>query len=159
MKIKPFTQLKRFFITHASTAHENSDCSDLLGDFSCDQTMQKAGQILEASIEVLTRAGPLLKRTSLYMWRKTLQPATLFAVLNIPPVCYEFPNLAVRAILEWTPGWAWRQSEDRELRLKKTSNPFEKKGKIQTESFFIMTCWGQEYSNMKPFEGQILQTQ
>lgn len=76
---------------------------------------------------MLTPAGPLLKRTSLYMWRKKLQPATLFVVLNIPPVCYEFPNLAMRAILEWTPGRAWRQSEDRELHLKNTSNPFEKR--------------------------------
>lgn len=90
------------------------------------------------------------------MWRKTSQPATLFVVLDILPVCYEFPNLAMRAILVWTPGWAWRQSEDRELHLKKTSNPFEKKEKY-TQSFFIMTCWGQEYSNMNPFEGQILQ--
>lgn len=62
--------------------------------------MQKAGQILETSTEVLTRAGPLVKQTSLYMRRKKLQPATLFVVLNMPPVCYEFPNLAMRAILE-----------------------------------------------------------
>lgn len=136
MKIKPFTQLKRFFITRASTAHENSDCSDLFGNFSCDQTMQKAGQILETSTEVLTRAGPLLKWTSLYMWRKKLQPATLFVVLNIPPVCYEFPNLAVRAILEWTPGRAWRQSEDRELHLKKTSNPSETRKNIDRIFFY-----------------------
>ncbi len=66
MKIKPLTVLERFFITHASTAHKNSDCSDLLGNFSCDQTMQNTGQILDTS-EVPTRAAPLLKPTSLNM--------------------------------------------------------------------------------------------
>lgn len=60
------------------------------------------------------------------MWRKELQPATVFVVSNIPPVCYEFPNLAMWAILEWTPGRDWRQSEDRELHLKNTWNPFKK---------------------------------
>lgn len=54
MKIKPFTQLKRFFITCESPAYENSNCSDLFDNFSCDQTMQKAGQILETASEVLT---------------------------------------------------------------------------------------------------------
>lgn len=87
---------------------------------------------------MLTWAGPLVKQTSLYMWRKKLQPATLFVVLNMPPVCYEFPNLDMRAILEWTPGRVWRQSEDRELHLKKTPNPLkeEKIRLFQTESFF-----------------------
>lgn len=37
MKIKPFTQLQA-----GSPAHENSNCSDLFGNISCDQTMQKA---------------------------------------------------------------------------------------------------------------------
>lgn len=41
MKIKPLMLLKQFFIIHASTAQENSNCSDLLGNFSYDQTMQK----------------------------------------------------------------------------------------------------------------------
>ena len=81
------------------------------------------------------------------MWSKKLQPATLFVVLNMPPVCYEFPNLAMRAILEWTPGRAWRQSEDRELHLK-DSKPFERRKIFQAESFFIMTCWSQDSSDM-----------
>lgn len=91
---------------------------------------------------------PLLKQISLNMWRKKLQPATLFVVLNIPPLCYEFPNLAMRPILEWTPGRAWRQSEDRELHLKKTSSLFNR-------IFSIMTCWGPEYLDTNPFEEQI----
>jgi len=93
--------------------------------------MLKAGQTLETATEVLTGAGAPLKQTSRNMWRKILQPATLFVVSNIPPVCYEFPNLAMRPILEWTPGRAWRQTEDRELHLKKTSNIFETEGKAK----------------------------
>lgn len=60
----------------------------------------------------------------------------MFVVLNIPPICYDFPNLAMGAILEWTPGRAWRQSENRELHLKKTSNCFEKKEKYTQIPFF-----------------------
>lgn len=98
--------------------------------------MQKS-RFLETSTEVLTQAGPLLKQPSLYMWKKQLQPATMFVVLNIPPICYDFPNLAVRAILEWTPGRAWRQWENRELHLKKTSNNFEKKKEKYTQILFL----------------------
>lgn len=47
MKIKPVTQLKQFFITHASETQENSNCSDLFANFFMwsDHTMQNAGQI------------------------------------------------------------------------------------------------------------------
>ena len=146
-KIKPFKQLERFFITRASTGHENSNSPDLFGDFSCDQTKLIKNRERErekknwADFRNISWSADsswfsFEKWTSLYMWRKKLQPATLFVVLNIPPVCYEFPNLAMRAILEWTPGRAWRQSEDRELHLKKTSNPFEKKEKY-TQSLFL----------------------
>lgn len=68
IKIKPLTETKRFFI--ASTAHENNNCSHLLENFSCDLIRPWREQILETSSEVLTQAGPLLKQTSLYMWRK-----------------------------------------------------------------------------------------
>ena len=47
--------------------------------------------------------------------RNKYQPATVFVALNIPPVRSDFPNLAMGAILEWTPGRAWRQSGKREL--------------------------------------------
>lgn len=62
--------------------------------------MRKARRIWETSTGAPAQAAPLLKQTSLYMQRKKLQPATLFVDLNIPPERYEFPNLAMRAILE-----------------------------------------------------------
>lgn len=40
----------------------------------------------------------------------------MFVVLNIPPVCCDFPILAMRAILERTPGRLWRQSGSGELK-------------------------------------------
>lgn len=55
---------------------------------------------------MVTQAGAVLKHTPLNTRRKKLQPATVFVVLNIPPACYESPNLAMRAILESTPGQA-----------------------------------------------------
>ena len=63
MKIKPFTQLERRFITDASTAHENSDGSDL-SPFHVIRSdrAEKPGQILETATEVLSRS-----RSSLYM--------------------------------------------------------------------------------------------
>lgn len=70
--------------------------------------------------------------------RNKYQPATVFVALNIPPVRSDFPNLAMRAILEWTPGRAWRQSGKRELH----SNDFKplwKKMKIYREICFP---WG-----------------
>lgn len=97
-----------------------------LATFHVIKPSQRAGTFLEISTGVQTRAGSLLTQTSLYMWGKTLQSASLFVVLNILSVCYEFPNLAMKAILEWTPGQAWRQSEDRAA-LKKTSNSFGKR--------------------------------
>lgn len=47
--------------------------------------------------------------------RNKYRPAMVFVALNIPPVRSDFPNLAMRAILEWTPGRAWRQSGKRAL--------------------------------------------
>lgn len=102
------------------------------------------------NFDVLTRVGSLLKPTSLYMWRKKSQPATLFVVLNIPPVCYEFPNLAMRAILEWTPGLAWRQSKDSVLHLKEASNSFENRKNTHwiffyNDSLGSRTFWHEHY--------------
>lgn len=80
--------------------------------------------------------------------RNKYQPATVFVALNIPPVRSDFPNLAMRAILEWTPGRAWRQSGKRELH----SNDFKplwKKMKIYRDLLSMRTLWG-HHSDTKP---------
>lgn len=69
--------------------------------------------------------------------RNKYQPATVFVSLNIPLVRSDFPNLAMRAILEWTPGRAWRQSGKRELHFN-DFKPLWKKWKY-TEICF---SWG-----------------
>lgn len=67
--------------------------------------------------------------------RNKYQPATVFVALNIPPVRSDFPNLAMRAILEWTPGRAWRQSGKRELHSNDFKPLWKKNENIQRSAF------------------------
>lgn len=67
--------------------------------------------------------------------RNKYQPATVFVALNIPPVRSDFPNLAMRAILEWTPGRAWRQSGKRELHFNDFKPLWKKNENIQRSAF------------------------
>lgn len=77
------------------------------------------------------------------MWEEKWQPDTLFVVLNIPPVRCDFPILAMRAILEWTPGRPWRQSDGEELsRTLKIS-----KGKYTRVPFIKRPGAAAEYSD------------
>lgn len=76
------------------------------------------------------------------------QPDTLFVVLNIPPVRCDFPILAMRAILEWTPGRPWRQSDGEELsrtlkisKGKYTRVPFIKRPRCDRKIFRHGLLW------------------
>lgn len=72
----------------------------------------------------------------------------MFVVLNIPPVCCDFPILAMRAILERTP-----RPPVTSIRQWRAEKDFQNiKRKIYTDSLYQKACHGQEYSDTNRFE-------
>ena len=110
-KQKTFTQQpERVFVTRGSTAHENSNRSDPCDNVWCDQTMRSGrANFRNAEWSADSSCSSFETNPFEHVKKKKSQPAPQFVVSNIPPERYEFPNLAMRAILEWTPGREWRQ--------------------------------------------------
>lgn len=128
-------------------AHDTSNCSGLLKTLWSDQTVHR-GDFRNSQRGL----KPLLcwnRHLAAYKdKRNKYQPATVFVALNIPPVRSDFPNLAMRAILEWTPGRAWRQSGKREQHSN-DFKPLRKKMKIYRDPLSRRTLRG-HHSDTKP---------
>lgn len=158
MKIKPFTQLERFFVTHVSTSHENSDCSDLSGSFSCDQTMRKAGADFR-SIDCVHRSadsGRTSFETNPFVHAKEeITASYIVCCFKHSSSMLWVSKLSRKSYFRVNPWPGMTSIRGQRAALEKDFKPPWKKGKIQTVFFFIMTCWGQEYSDTKPFDRQI----